>query len=255
MTQGFLLSYPKCGRKWLRAMLGRYLQHGRDGDPLEVFDITRRNPDLPTILVNHDDRPHAKPYADIHEDKSMYRDKSVVLLVRDPRDVLVSFYFHCTKSRSDEHGVYRVFHGTISNFIRHEIGGLVSIVRYYNIWARNRDVPRQFHVVRYENLHADTHGEFARLIDFFGLADLGREAVDDAVSFGAFDNLHRLEETDELNSARLRGGAGRDPESFKVRRGVVGGYRDYLGGEDIAFIDDYLSKELDDFYADYKKPC
>ena len=42
--------------------------------------------------------------------------------------------------------------------------------------------------------------------------------------------------------AGFQGGAlqpcdARDPDSFKVRRGKVGGYVDYLGAADVAFLD------------------
>ncbi len=115
-------------------------------------------------------------------------------------------------------------------------------------------MPERFHLTRYEDLHANIHGEFARLIRFFGLPDFGQDAVDDAISFGAFDNMRRLEETNALDGVWLKPPQDGDPEGFKLRRGVVGGYRHYLGGEDIAFLDDYLNTELDDFYTDYKKP-
>lgn len=254
LTQGFIISHPKCGRTWLRAMLGRYLQHGREGNPLNVYKITRFDPALPAIQFDHDDRPDLKPYTDIYEDKSMYNDKAVVFLVRDPRDVLVSYYFHYTNRGfiAPEH--YTGPRNSISDLIRHKIGGLFGLVRFYNIWARNRDVPERFHLVRYEDWHANNHGEFARLIRFFGLPDLGPDAMDDAISFASFNNMRRLEESNALNTVFLRQTREGDPEAFKVRRGVVGGYRDYLSDEDIAFIDDYLRTELDDFYADYKKP-
>ena len=253
-TQGFIISYPKCGRTWIRIMLGRYLLCGQEGNPLEVLRITQANPDLPTIRISHDDQPHLKPYTDVHEDKSMYHDKAVTFLVRDPRDVLVSYYFQYTNRGDKELANDSDFHGTLSDFIRHQIGGIFSLVRFYNVWARNRDVPERFHLARYEDFHANTHGEFARLIRFFGLPEFGQDAMDDAVSIGAFDNMRRLEETNALNSMQLRPPPDGDPDGFKIRRGIVGGFRDYLSEEDIAFIDDYLRTELDDFYAEYKQP-
>ncbi len=253
-NQGFIISHPKCGRTWVRLMLGRYLLRGRDGNPLNISLITRDDPDLPSIRTGHDDHPQLKPHTDVTEDKSIYRDKLVVFLVRDPRDVLVSVYFQYTKRGGKERANDAAFRGSLSDYIRHRIGGLFSLVRFYNAWARNRDVPRGFHLIRYEGLSANTHGELARLIEFFGLPNLGPDAIDDAVSFSSFDNMRRLEETNALDHLALQPPRDGDPEGFKVRRGVVGGYWDYLSDDDIAFVDDYLGKELDDLYADYKKP-
>ena len=253
-VRGFIISYPKCGRTWVRFMLGRYLLQGREGDPLEVQSITGADPNLLNIAVSHDDYPQSKPYTDIHTDKSIYHDKAVVLLVRDPRDLLVSRYFYYRKRGGKESAKDAAYCGTLSDYIRNDIGGLFSVVRFYNVWARNRDVPQSFHLMRYEEIRADTPGEFSRLIAFFDLPDFGRDAVDDAVSFASFDNMRRLEETNALDNPMLQPRSGGDLERFKVRRGMVGGYRDYLTDDDIAFIDDYLMTELDDFYADYKKP-
>ena len=66
--------------------------------------------------------------------------------------------------------------------------------------------------------------------------------------------MRRLEESDSLNNVMLKPPPDGNPEGFKLRRGMVGGYRDYLTDDDIAFMDDYLRTGLDDLYADYKKP-
>ena len=54
----------------------------------------------------------------------------------------------------------------------------------------------------------------------------------------------RLETAGVFDSKILRSADVRNPESFKVRRGKVGGYRDYLSPEDQAFAADAL-KHLD----------
>jgi hypothetical protein len=250
----FILSYPKCGRTWVRLMLGRYLLRGEAGDPLKLFDITRRNPALPTIEVSHDDYPHWKPYTSLHMDKAMYRGKTVIFLVRDPRDVLVSYYFQYTRRGDRELANDSGFRGTLSEFIRHPIGGLRSLVGFYNIWARQRTVPATFHLLRYEELRADPAGAFSKLLRLLGLPDYGAAAIQDALDFGRFENMRRLEETGALGNVRLRPPADGDPEGFKVRRGIVGGYRDYLSEEDLRHIDAVLSAELDNLFAVYKRP-
>ena len=47
---------------------------------------------------------------------------------------------------------------------------------------------------------------------------------------------------------RLRPGDKTDAESFKTRRGVVGGYTDYLGDTEIEFLNQYIAKNL---YRDF----
>jgi hypothetical protein len=248
-VDAYVVSYPKCGRTWVRMMIGKYLLGDRPGDPLEVFDLTKAAPGVPTIEFTHDDYPQLKPFDGLFPDKSIYRGKQVVLLVRDPRDVLVSYYFQYTRRGAKERANDAQFDGTISDFIRQDIGALKSIVAFYNIWARNRMVPKSFHLLRYEALNHDTAGELQALIDFLGLPDLGARARDNAVKAANFENMRRLEEAGTLRNNRLRPTVAGDPEAFKVRRGIVGGYRDYLSADDIGYVEDHIARELDPFYT------
>jgi len=43
-----------------------------------------------------------------------------------------------------------------------------------------------------------------------------------------------------------------DPESFKIRRGKIGGYIDYLSKEDIEFINAEIDENMVDYYHYYK---
>lgn len=247
-----IISYPKCGRTWLRAMLGRYLLNGIPGDPLEVEEICRMDPSLPKLLISHDDYPHWKPWTDVVTDKSLYEGKRVVFLVRDPKDTLVSYYFQYTKRGDQLQANDPSFSGGMSAFLRHSIGGLRSLVAFYNAWAQARHVPAAFLLLRYEMLLADPLARFAELVRFLRLPEHGIDAIKDAVNFGAFDNLRALEQNDAFFNRRLSPPKDRDPEAYKIRRGKVGGYRDYLSAADIAYVDDYLRETLDDYYAFYK---
>jgi hypothetical protein len=64
----------------------------------------------------------------------------------------------------------------------------------------------------------------------------------EALDFSRFENMQKLEAAGAFDSKILRPGDVRDPESFKVRRGKVGGYREYLSAEDQAYAADALTK-------------
>ena len=51
--------------------------------------------------------------------------------------------------------------------------------------------------------------------------------------------MRNAEVHDSFGHERLRPADPHNPESFKVRRGKVGGYVDYLSSEDIAYVDAY----------------
>jgi len=65
-----------------------------------------------------------------------------------------------------------------------------------------------------------------------------------ALEFSRFENMQKLEAAGAFDSKILLPGDVRDPESFKVRRGKVGGYREYLSLEDQRYAADALT-ELD----------
>ena len=152
-TDAFLISYPKCGRTWLRIMLGWYVGGLDAPNPLEVYRLSCMLPGYRRLEVSHDDYPHWKTADRLFTDKEAYRNKIVLFLVRNPRDVLVSNYFQFTRRKDMELAKVN-FSGTISDFIRNPVGGIAGLVGFYNIWAANRQVPARFELLTYEDLSA-----------------------------------------------------------------------------------------------------
>src|SRR5829696_8296931 len=123
----FVLSFPKCGRTWLRVMLSKYildLRGHEPGDLVDVYSISRRA-GLPAVTFDHEDSYFTIEGAcaqALETNKARYRDKRVAFLVRDPRDVMVSYYVYCTKRN-------RAFRGTIGEFIRDSRFGIDIYLR------------------------------------------------------------------------------------------------------------------------------
>ena len=74
----------------------------------------------------------------------------------------------------------------------------------------------------------------------------------DALDFSEFGNMQKLEAAGVFDSKILQARDIRDPESFKVRRGKIGGYEDYLSAEDRQYATDAL-RELDPHFG-YELP-
>ena len=86
-----IVSYGKSGRTWLRVMLSRFyqLKHGLPDYNLIIFDnLHAKNTDIPRLFFTHDN--YLKDVTGNADSKKDYYRKKVVLLVRDPRDVVVS---------------------------------------------------------------------------------------------------------------------------------------------------------------------
>ena len=231
-SDAFLISFPKCGRTWLRVMLGHALADAagiKVGNPMRFTKAETVAPGLPRILATHDDSPQNKPSDAVLRSKRAYRGSKVVFLVRDPRDVIVSLYFHVTRRRG------RHYEGTLSDFVRDRNGSLASLLAFYDAWVEQDDTPVL--LVRYEAMQDDPARELQRVLDFVGVRGVGQGAVARAVEQASFERLQRAEREGTANTKALRTAKADDPESFKVRRGKVGGYVDYLTPEDIRFVD------------------
>jgi hypothetical protein len=241
----FLLSYPKCGRTWLRLMIGRAVQPGlglRRRELLAFTNAAVRRPGVPRLLATHDDSPQVKSPDRVMKDKRGYRGHRVVLLVRDPRDVVVSLFFHQTRWRREGHA------GSLSDFVRQRTGGLDTVLAFYNAWAAQLGTVDDLCLVRYEALHAAPERELRRVLDFIGLDFVDDDALRRAVRLTTFDRMQQLEKSDALRSRALRARDADDVESFRVRRGVVGGFREYLSPQDVAWIDGRVERALDPVY-------
>jgi len=245
-ADALLISYPKCGRTWLRIMLSRALElhtGAQEVDPLAT-DLMREAeaPGLPRIRVSHDGSPHWKTPRGLGRSKRRYRSKKILFLVRDPRDVVVSMYFE--RSRRE-----RAYSKPLPDFLHEARGSLDTIIEYYNIWYRARQVPRAFGVVRYEDMQSDPGKQLRQVLEFLGVHGVADVHVREAVQFGDFENMRSLESGGALRSGRLRPRDPSDVESFKTRRGVVGGYRDYLDADEIAWMEERIASRLDPFFG------
>jgi hypothetical protein len=234
-----MTSFPKCGRTWLRLMLGSALQrHFRvESRRLVLLEplAAALHPSIPDVLVEHDSHPFRKRSDQLDASKAHLADKRVILLVRDPRDVMVSAYFHKRKRRK------RPYPGSISEYLREETGSLKTFIQYYNHWAAQRHVPRNFLLVRYEDLHAGSREQLRRVLDLVGVGDVSDGVIEDAVRFASFENMRAMETSDALGSSRLRPGRTDDETSYKTRQGAVGRYHQHLSSEDIRYIDERVA--------------
>ena len=144
------------------------------------------------------------------------------------------------------------FTGTASEFLRHPVGGLDTLIAYLNVWADQREVPRTFAVARYEELHRDTPGELARVLKTLGHTPSPR-ALELAAEHARFDNMRKIEAKGFARPELDRRDPG-DAESNKARKGKVGGYREYLSAADVDYLNTRIRERLSPFYSYYLEP-
>ncbi|WP_210878812.1 sulfotransferase domain-containing protein [Roseovarius autotrophicus] len=255
-----VVSFGKSGRTWLRVMVSRLYQqvYALPEDILIGFDnFHNMDARIPRVFFTHDN--YIGDYTGNTDNKSDFYDKKVLLLMRDPRDVAVSQFFQWRyRMRPGKKALNDYLpdgdDSPIYDFVMHEGGGLPKVIAFMNLWAREMPNVRALELVRYEDMRADPVEAMTRVARFLDIPATGAQ-VQDAVDFASYENMKK-KETDQ--SFRLSGGrmAPRDqdnPDSFKVRRAKVGGYRDYFDDAQIAAIDAMMAERLDPIYG-YSAP-
>jgi hypothetical protein len=235
-----IVSYPKSGRTFVRAMLACLYQRrfGIDQRSLLEFSALRRAPrDVPRVLFSH--AGDAMRTADeISVDANAYAGKKLILIARHPGDTAVSRYHHL-KHRSRDRARRRLADQPLDSFVWVAEGGIPSIVAFLNQFAALEGVT----ILRYEDFLSDPAPTLRALVDAIGL-EADSEDVARAVEFASLPNLKQREREGYFTSSRLRRARKGDEQSGKVRAGVSGGYRAQLDPAAVARIDNYVAENL-----------
>jgi hypothetical protein len=243
-----LMSWGKSGRTWLRVMMSRVyqLKAGLGASELLDFDnLKARDPSLPAVFFTHNN--YLRNYTGNWESKSHFQGKRIVLLVRDPRDVAVSQFFQWKfRMRPNKKFIndYPPHGADIDawDFVLDQDAGVPRIVDYFNGWARAIPELKDVLIVRYEDMRADPAAVLAEIMAFTG-TEVSAEQVREAVEFAAYDNMKKMEQEKFFkgSGARVKPGDKDNPQSFKVRKAKVGGYRDYFTDEQCAQLEEMVA--------------
>lgn len=234
-----IISYPKSGRTWHRAAIGYYLANAYGLDVKKCLDtrLTTQAAGLPTASYSHNGAnflSNIDPDHILNANSLLWRNRGVLLLVRDPRAILVSSFHHMT-SRS------RKFEGTLTEFIRHPYTGIEKILVAYNRWYERGVNSQKFMVQSYEGMHADHRAALSNALGFIGVTQLKEDAINQALAFTTFENLKQLENRGffEHKSMNQREVAA---DGQKVREGKVDGYKKSLSPDDLDFIQQTIAR-------------
>jgi hypothetical protein len=256
LADAVIVSFGKSGRTWLRVMLSRFYQvkHGLATRSFLGFDnFHRKNPAIPKLFFTHDN--YLKDYTGHADSKVDYYDRKVVLLARDPRDVAVSQFFqwqHRMRPGKKDLNKYPA-HGSeieMFDFVMDGDAGLPKIIAYMNGWANEAARLPNLLIVRYEDMRTQPEAILQRIVEFIGTPGTAEE-IQEAVAFASYDNMKKLEEKKVfwLSGSRLVPRDRNNPDSFKVRRAKVGGYRDYFNDQQVAAVEALVHDTLSPAYG------
>jgi len=253
-----IIGHPKSGNTWLRTMIS-HLYHARHGIPdslvIKSDELARRNAAVPRFTATNGIYSYEGSVGDALDPDSpdpILQNKPIILLARNPLDIAVSWYIQFTKRQSAhkqelinhfiDHPIDRK---TIQrwDFVRHSDIGLPFLIDFLNEWHRKLSSHPRFMLVRYEDLRAKPAETLKRIMDHMGETFSDAE-IEEAVAFGSFDNLRKLESEGHFKQGGLSRRNVQDPETFKVRRAKVGGYRDYFTPEQSAELETLMNERL-----------
>ena len=168
--------------------------------------------------------------------------------MRDPRDIAVSAYFQSLRNakKVGAESVVRGDGGPMFEYVA--LRKLPQVISFLKRWQAQLSGLQGALVVRYEDLRARPETELARVMEFIDGRPADRGEIEGAVTFASFESLRAKEATNFFASDRLRPADPANPDSFKVRRGKVGGFRDYFTPEEQARMSAMLAEaKLDGF--------
>lgn len=213
----FLVSYPRSGNTWMRFLLGSLLYEERiDWNNFEEYipDIYRNTDkelkklQRPRVLKSH--HPYDKRY------------NKVIYLVRDVRDVLVSYYkFHLKFGKIKDGYSLDEF---IIDFVSGNLDDFGTWGENVEGWIGNRNkVKYGFLLIRYEDLLDDTYGEIIKVLEFLN-CKVEKDKINDAIEWSSFSNMRKLENNQK--DSQLFKNADRDIKF--VNKGKFGTWKNVL---------------------------
>src|SRR6266436_1210943 len=177
----FLTSYPRSGNTWSRFLIGNLIH---PDEPTTFANVEHR---IPEIYFNSDHgmRRLARPRILKSHECFQPHYPHVIYIVRDPRDVAISFYHHNVKARNipDDY--------PMNSFVPRFIAG--EFDRKFGCWRDNvlswislRGENPHFMMLRYEELKRDTAGALLQVVAFlercsFRKIDSSSEALQRAI--------------------------------------------------------------------------
>lgn len=260
--QAVIISYPKTGTTWFTIVMGRYIQLLTNMDKMPLLEqndplfSSKELQNLPYIFTTHQPLEWSIQTAqDINQANVIepFANKKVVLLTRYPLDTIISHYMH-VHYKLDPPG----YVDSLESFTNNPVFGLDKFFKFYDLWAAHQNEVEEFAVLKYEDMKIKPEKELERILSFLSIP-IKQELISSAVEFGSFDNMKKMESEGAQITLRTTGlyifggGDRSNNDAFHVRKGKVGGYRDYFNDSLCNFLENMISQRMHPLYG-YAEP-
>jgi hypothetical protein len=204
----FIVSYPRSGNTWVRFLVASVLH---PEIPTDFRNVDVRVPSIYKVTADYL-AALARPRVLKSHEYFDPRYPRVIYIVRDPRDVLVSYYHYSMLSAFAD----RLMSGQVNAF-----GTWQENV---SSWLATRGDQQDFLLVRYEDLKREGVTELGRIAGFLG-CNTNRSELVRIVAECSFEKMREAETKTDEESAYMR--RVRSDIGF-VRKGDTGSWRTEL---------------------------
>ncbi|KAF7146353.1 hypothetical protein RHSIM_Rhsim04G0067500 [Rhododendron simsii] len=254
-TDVFLISTPKSGTTWLKALIFAIMKRTCYTDSTHPLLTTNPHDCIPFLELRLFRQP---PIADVEKLPSprllavhipytslpksiLCSGCKIVYLCRDSKDVLISMWFYKAKMRSKElpplslEEAFKLFSKGLSIY-----GPFWDHVLGY--WNASLECPQRFFFLRYEDLKKETSINVRRLAEFLGqpfsVEEERERVVEEIIELCSFKRLSNL----EVNKNGSRDALIKNDMLF--RKGEVGDWSNHLTSEMAESLDQITNEKL-----------
>src|SRR5579864_1161326 len=230
----FLVSYPRSGNTWTRFLLGNLLDQN---NPVTFSNIESR---IPEIYFNRDRVLRAIPRPRMLKSHESFQPHypHVIYIVRDPRDVAISFYHHNVKARNipDDYPMTSFVPRFVAGEFDQKFGSWRDNVLS---WVSLRGENPNFIMLRYEEMKRDTAGALLQVVAFLEHCssrkiDSSPEALRRAIELSSPERMRALEKEEGASWVLTK--STRSDKPF-VRTAKAGGWKSQLASESVEAIE------------------
>lgn len=216
----FLVGYPKSGNTWLQFQMASLLSENvEDVDYLHLHTIVPDIHYVDAATIAQMKRPR------VMKSHFPFRDeyRRVIYIVRDPRDVVISYYFHFLKIRKiDDAYPLEKF---VERFIKGEVDEFGVWNEHVHGWMRLENDPSiDYMLIRYEDMLSDNLQVLTKVSEFFK-KEVSEQRLNSIIQHCSIGNMKSMEKK-QINEIEVFKNVRKDI-AF-VRKGKSGDWRKTL---------------------------
>lgn len=221
-----LAGFPKTGSTWIRYFLYLVLTQRKDGMEHSIDAMNAAMPEFAnaSFFLEWPFEECSRLVKTHQKCLPFFKTKQSVLVVRDPRDIVVSYFHYLTGLKHSGFG------GSVSDVLKDPQMGVEAFLKHYASWK-----PHVSLVLKYEDLKAYPSVGFGHLLECLGLSRSSIELAE-AIEQSNLKNMRNAQES----SVKLKG-------EFKVghqfvRSGKLDQWKEVFTSEDVRYYEAMRTK-------------